>query len=227
MHVDMLKEELGNPRKDFTDQQDLLRNIKEVLSNLAKPVPPPVPPNVTNTATPSVHTTFSPSLKPASPNKFNGTCNKGRAFLNSCKLYMHLVPCQFADDAMRVRWTLSFMEQGCASLFANCTLCYQAKHGILPYTDWAAFLSEFTNTFCPHNEGQNALTQLEIEDFHQGWQSVDKCTDKFCNLTGYMDGLIIVMKYCHSLAPEIQGQVATMTTGRPAKGMVLCSGSLQ
>ena len=217
--IDTLEDELGNLRKDFADQQDLLRDIRQALSNLTQHVPPPVPPIVTPTPAPPVHTASGPSLKPASPNEFNGARDKGRAFLNSCELYMHLVPRQFADDAMRIGWTLSFMKQGRASLFADRTLRYQAKHGVLPYADWAAFRSEFTDAFCPRNEGQNALTRLETEDFHQGRRSVDKYTDEFrdlIELARYTDGLIIVMKYRRGLAPEIQSQVATMTTGRPA-----------
>lgn len=228
--IDTLEDKLGNLRKDFADQQDLLRNIRQVLLNLTQHIPPPVPPPVTPTPTPHVHTASGPSLKPASPNEFNSACNKGRAFLNSCELYMHLVLCQFADDAMRIGWMLSFMKQGWASLFANRTLRYQVKHNVLPYADWAAFRSEFTDAFCLRNEGQNALTRLETEDFHQGCRSVDEYTDEFrdlIELAGYTDGLVIVMKYHRGLAPEIQSQVTTMTTGRPAEGVVPRSGTLR
>src|ERR1700679_2104451 len=38
-------------------------------------------------------------IKRASPNDFSGERTKGRAFLNSCELYLHLVPHQFEDDA--------------------------------------------------------------------------------------------------------------------------------
>lgn len=131
---------------------------------------------------------------------------------------MNLVPRQFPDDTVCIGWAISFMKTERASLFADRTLHYRTKYGALPYADWAAFQTEFISMFCPRNKGQNALTRLETEEFYQGRRSVDEYTDKFhdlIELAGYTDGLVIVMKYQHSLAPEIQNQVATMTTGRP------------
>lgn len=114
--------------------------MKQMLSNLISAGPLPVPPPVApHTPTPHVHTVAGPCLKPATPNEFNCARDKGRAFLNSCKLYMHLVLQQFADAATCIRWTLSFMKQDRTSLFADHTLCHQGKHGILLYRDWAAF----------------------------------------------------------------------------------------
>ena len=59
------------------------------------------------------------TVKPSPPNEFNGDRSKGRAFLNSCELYILLAPQQFADESMMVHWVLTFMKSGRAALFAQ------------------------------------------------------------------------------------------------------------
>ena len=44
----------------------------------------------------------SHKLKPASPSKFTGDHKKGGVFLNSCDLYIGLVPDQFTDDDAKI-----------------------------------------------------------------------------------------------------------------------------
>jgi hypothetical protein len=47
-------------------------------------------------------------LRPALTNEFDGDWTKGRAFLNSCELYVNLVPHQFADDEKAILWAISY-----------------------------------------------------------------------------------------------------------------------
>lgn len=216
--VDALENDFEAIRKDIADIKETLRDLTNNVLNASNPT----------TATPFVHTpnpatrigTYSagPTLKPATPNDFDGARDKGRAFLNSCELYMSLAPRQFADDQARIGWTLSYMKSGRASLFADRVLRYQSKNSTMRYADWATFRTEFVAMFCPRNEGQHALTRLETDDFHQGRRTVDEYTDEFrdlIELAGYTDGLVIVMKYRRGLSSEIQAQIATMTVGRP------------
>jgi hypothetical protein len=42
-------------------------------------------------------------IKPATPNDFLGDHAKGRAFLNSCNLYIGLAPTQFVDNQAKIR----------------------------------------------------------------------------------------------------------------------------
>ena len=227
--VDTLESEFAQLRKDVADQAKTLQAIQEAVALLVQNVPTPPQPT---TAAPFVDTApaFSatpttsasgPALKPAMPNDFNGARTKGRAFLNSCELYMRLAPRQFTDDQMRIDWTLTFMKTDRASLFADRLLRYQERNGI-KFANWAAFRAEFIENFCPRDEGQVALTRLETEAFYQGRRSVDEYNDEFTDLieqAGYTDGLVIVMKYRRGLSPEIQNQVATMTVGRPRGNM--------
>ena len=229
IRVNALETECAQLRKEVVDQATMLRAIRDALSILVHNVPTSSQPTtatlLVNTpthspATPIAHTCES-ALKPAMPNDFNGARDKGRAFLNSCELYMSLAPCQFANDQMRISWTLTFMKADRASIFSDRVLRYEERNGPM-FANWAAFRSEFVQTFCPRNEAQNALTRLETADYHQGQRSVDDYTDEFrdlIELAGYTDGLVIVMKYRRGLTPEIQNQIATMTIGRPQDNM--------
>jgi len=58
-------------------------------------------------------------LKPTTLNEFSGDQTKGRAFLNSCKLYINLVPHQFVDDHAKIMWAFSFMKSDRAARFMD------------------------------------------------------------------------------------------------------------
>ncbi|GLB33380.1 hypothetical protein LshimejAT787_0102640 [Lyophyllum shimeji] len=49
-------------------------------------------------------------LRPALPDSFDGEREKGRAFINSCNLYMSLAPDAFSDEQTRINWALSYMK---------------------------------------------------------------------------------------------------------------------
>jgi hypothetical protein len=102
------------------------------------------------------------------PSKFDGSCHKGHAFLNSCELYMNLAPQQFTNETSKVHWALSYMKAGRASLYADQVLWYKAKNGVPQYLSWFAFQEDFVKTFCPKSKAQRALTQLETVEYHQG-----------------------------------------------------------
>ena len=65
------------------------------------------------------HHTTTHRLKPVTPSEFTGDRTKGRAFLNSCDLYIGLAPTQFADDQARIYWVLSFMKGNRAACFTD------------------------------------------------------------------------------------------------------------
>ena len=121
LRVDMLESEFVDMQKLVTNHGDTLRQIQQQLSLLIpeKILNPQNNPATPVTSAPAIPTPPSAMLKPATPNEFDGARDKGRAFLNSCKLYMSLAPQQFADDQACIGWTLSYMKSGRASLFAN------------------------------------------------------------------------------------------------------------
>ena len=80
---------------------------------------------------------------------------------------------------------------------------------------------EFIKEFFPRNETQRAITRLETTAYFQGKGSVDDYIDKFkdlIDLSGYTDGVFIVVKFRRGLDPEIQNYIAQMMEGRPADG---------
>lgn len=59
------------------------------------------------------------SVEPAQPSEFDGDRSKGRAFLNSCLLYLSFCSKDFPDDQARILWMLSFLKSGRAAVFAT------------------------------------------------------------------------------------------------------------
>jgi len=119
--------------QELTERQHVSKNninstlavLTAQLQQLTQLVANPSPLAVPNTPPPSV---LSPlvSLPPAPPVRrtrpklscppdFNGERHNGHAFLNSCSLYIHLVPEQFYDKQERILWALTFFKGGCAA----------------------------------------------------------------------------------------------------------------
>jgi hypothetical protein len=99
-------------------------------------------------------------IKPSCPNEFGGDRTKGRAFLNSCELYMALAPHQFMDDHAKIMWALSFMKSGHAARFVERQMWGYHDIGSLSYGSWQEFVYEFIAKFCPKNEVQTSRTEL-------------------------------------------------------------------
>jgi hypothetical protein len=93
-------------------------------------------------------------IKPSSPNEFGGNRAKGRAFLNSCELYMALTPHQSADDHAKIMWALSFMKSGCAACFMERQMWGYHNIGSLSYASWQEFVDKFISEFCMKNKVQ-------------------------------------------------------------------------
>ena len=165
------------------------------------------------TTTPNVTDERSSCLKPASPSEYDGDCAKGRAFLNSCSLYINLCPMQFKDDAQKVCWVLSYMKTGRAAVWAD-----RVMHCRVTFADFREFEASFICTFYPENEATDAMMKLESSQYYQGRRSVDAYADEFEDLVekaGYTDNLAIVLKFRRGLNPLIQDKVAEMVKDRP------------
>ena len=103
-------------------------------------------------------------------------------------------------------------------MFANRTLRYESITKLPRFHTWVEFRTEFIKEFFPRNETQRAITRLETTAYFQGKGSVDDYIDKFkdlIDLSGYTDGLAIVVKFRRGLDPEIQNYIANMMEGRP------------
>ncbi|GLB45800.1 putative zinc ion binding [Lyophyllum shimeji] len=140
-------------------------------------------------------------LRPVPPDSFDGEREKGRAFINSCDLYMSLTPDAFPDEQTRINWVLSYMKGGRAAHFAARTLRYPNSHGGVPH------------------EKRKATTTFETSTYHQGARSVDEYIAEFQDLAEeaqFPDGAQLVFRFHHGLDPRIEAKVANMVDGRPS-----------
>ena len=157
-------------------------------------------------------------IKPSPPAEFSGERSKGRAFLNSCELYIRLAPHQFESEKAKIAWAYSFMKSGRAALFVDRTLRYEGSSGVSRYATWGGFKMAFIDEFFPKNERQRALTTLETTTYYQGKRTMDDYVDSFrdlIDLSGYTEGFAIVMKFRRGLRRDIQDQIAQLASGRP------------
>jgi len=198
--VSRLESGLSKGREQARVQQNTLDHILQLLQQLpitGVPQAPQGPP--TALPAPTVAALAAPALgqparglKPATPNDFDGDHLKGRAFLNSCRLYISPCESQFQDDQAKIHWALSFMKSGCAALHANCILQRETVEMV-------------------------ALTKLESKRYYQGWKLVDYYINEFLELVeeaGYSDGLSIVIKFRKGLDRDIQDRIVEMVQGR-------------
>jgi Retrotransposon gag protein/Zinc knuckle len=174
---------------------------------------PPMP------STPPHFSSPSSRVKPASPNDFSGERTQGRAFLNSCELYITLASHQFADDQAKIMWVFSFMKSGRAARFVDQKMRMYQTVGSLPYSSWQDFSQQFVEEFCPKNEILTARTALETAAYFQGARTVDEYVDDFREMVDkarYFEGAHIVLKFRQGLNAKIQDHVACLTQGRPS-----------
>ena len=179
--------------------------------------PPTQPP--AQTPTPAVRTESrnSRNTRPAVPQSFDGDRDKGRVFWNSVQLYLTICNKDFASEVDMILWTLSYMNEGRAHVFANRLLRQHTSTG-LPFHTWTAFRDRFQEEFFPQTERDDALNLLFSGRYAQGGRSVEDYVDTFNVLmerAGFTDGLAIAMHFRQGLDPSIQSKVATMQN-RPA-----------
>ncbi|GLB43133.1 hypothetical protein LshimejAT787_1300340 [Lyophyllum shimeji] len=124
---------------------------------------------------------------------------KGRAFINSCDLYMSLT-----------------QTRGRAARFAARTLRHPNSHGGVPrFGTYAEFRTQFIADFCPRDEKRKAATTFETSAYHQGSRSVDEFWD-LAEEAQFPDGAQLVFRFRHGLDPRIEAKVANMVEGRPS-----------
>jgi len=110
------------------------------------------------------------------------------------------------------------MKSDCVYAFADHAICYEGKMGYPRFQNWSTFCTEFIQEFFLRNEAQHAVMCLETTTYFQGKHSVDEYIDKFkdlIDLSGYTDGVAIVVKFRWGLNPEIQDYIAQMMEGHP------------
>jgi hypothetical protein len=159
-------------------------------------------------------------IKPGTPIPFDGDRSKGRAFMNSCALYIRLCDSEFANDQERMLWVLSYMKTDRAAVFADRVIrAMSTNPSTCPYTNFDDFSAAFRAQFFPEDEATNAIMCLESEHYFQRKCSVQEYVDEFQQLvdfSGYREALAIVVKFRRGLDPAIQDKIAESGNDRPA-----------
>ena len=109
------------------------------------------------------------------------------------------------------------MKSSHAAHFVNQHMHTYQLIGSLPYVMWQEFVAKFVAEFCPKNKVQTAHTKLETLKYFQGFQTVDKYVDEFCEMikqAQYFEGAHIVLKSHQGLNPKIQDYIACLTSGQ-------------
>jgi len=153
------------------------------------------------------------------PPDFNEEHHNGRAFLNSCSLYIRLALEQFHDKQERILWALTFFKGGRAAKWSENVFRQEADTGVFPIQTWGDFEQQFRLHFFPANVEADAINALEGTSYHQGNWMVDDYLDSFQALVsdaGYTDPRTLVVKFRRGLRLGIQNQISTMLYGRPA-----------
>jgi len=160
-------------------------------STVALPSMPVSPPPVTPfSPAPAASSKQRARPKLPSPPNFSSERSSGRAFLNSCTLYLHLVPEQFTCDEEKIFWTLTFFKDGRAAKWSENLFRQEADTGIFPIQSWVDFKQQFRSQFFPVNAEADAINTLEGSSYYQGNRMVDDYLDSFLILAsdaGYTD----------------------------------------
>ena len=198
-----------------------LQQLTQLITAFAPTVaPPPIPPSLPPVSPPSP-VSSAPSKqqtrpKLPSPPDFSGERSSGRAFLNSCTLYLHLVPEQFTYNKEKIFWTLAFFKDGYATKWSENLFRQEADTGIFPIRSWTNFKQQFRSQFFLVNAEADAINTLEESSYYQGNWTVDDYLDSFLILaldTGYTDPRTLVVKFHHGLKLNVQSQITTMSFG--------------
>jgi len=175
-------------------------------------LPPVNPPSLV----PSALTKQRTRPKLPSPPDFSSERTSGRAFLNSCTLYLRLALEQFSCDEEKIFWTLAFFKDRRAAKWSENLFHQEADTSIFPIQSWVDFEQQFRSQFFSVNAEADAINTLEGSSYYQGNQTVDDYLDSFRILAsdaGYTDPRTLVVKFRRGLKLNVQSQIATMPFG--------------
>jgi hypothetical protein len=213
-----MRTQLGDINANITFLISQIQNATSTASQPTQTTPQPLPNDMAATPSNTSAAPTHPRLKPAAPSEYDGDRKKGRAFYNSCVLYMKLCPMEFPDDQAKINWVLSYMKGGRASVWADRIIRYDSNNNTPRFPNWKPFSDAFRDGFFPENEATDARMKLEATSYFQGKRSVDAYVDEFedlIELSGYMDKLNTVVKFRRGLLPAIQDKIAEMGKDRP------------
>ena len=136
--------------------------------------------------------------KLSSPLDFSGECHNGRAFLNSCSLYIRLAPEQFHNEQEKILWALTFFKSGRTTKWSENVFRQEADTDVFSIQTWRDFEQQFRVHFFLVTMEADAINALEGVSYHQGGWTVDNYLDNFQALVsnaGYTDPQTLMVKF--------------------------------
>ena len=114
------------------------------------------------------------------PEIFDGTREKGDAFLQSLSLYFRSSPRDFPREEDKITVALSYMTQGRAATFRGNALEFASTHREqYEWPTFEAFKEVFRKEFTPISANQDAIHILETPAYHQApAESLDDYIDR-------------------------------------------------
>ena len=82
-----------------------------------------------------IHVPPKQMVEPAKPLEFDGNCENGRSFLQSCTLYLGVCASDFPDEQSQILWVMSYMKTGRAVTFTTCAFTHETKNGTPLYVN--------------------------------------------------------------------------------------------
>ena len=176
-HQNASEHVINNTLAGLTAQIQQLTQLMTTSAPAPTVTPPPVtmspPPVNPPSPVPSAPTKQRMRPKLPSPPDYSSEQTSGRAFLNSCTLYLHLALEQFSCDEEKIFWTLAFFKDGHTTRWSKNLFCQEADTGVFPIQSWADFEQQFWSQFFPVNAEADAINALEGSSYYQGNWTVD------------------------------------------------------
>jgi len=201
-HQNASEHVINNTLAGLTAQIQQLTQLMTTSAPAPTVAPPPVtmspPPVNPPSPVPSAPTKQRTRPKLPSPPDYSSEQTSGRAFLNSCTLYLRLALEQFSCDEEKIFWTLAFFKDGHTARWSKNLFCQEADTGVFPIQSWANFEQQFWSQFFPVNAEADAINALEGSSYYQGNWTVDDYLDCFLTLVsdaGYTNPRTLVVKF--------------------------------
>jgi len=201
-HQNASEHVINNTLAGLTAQIQQLTQLMTTSAPAPIVAPPPVttslPPVNPPSPVPSAPTKQQTRPKLPSPPDCSSEQTLGRAFLNSCTLYLRLALEQFSCDEEKIFWTLAFFKDGHVARWSKNLFCQEADTGVFPIQSWADFKQQFRSQFFLVNAEADAINVLEGSSYYQGNWTVDDYLDCFLTLVsdaGYTNPRTLVMKF--------------------------------
>ena len=121
-------------------------------------------------------------LKLGQPSTFNGDPKKARAWINNTQLYLPVTKDVYDHDNKKVAFTLSFMKEGSARLWALTETETAFANNLPGFGTWSDFLKRFNDSFILGNtERQRCFDNNLCFKCRKPRHISSKCQNPFMN----------------------------------------------